>query len=694
MNGAQQQIRQPYLHRLITAVRAPAVALSADTGQIRSGAQGVYVADRRVLSRLVVSFDDTEAEPVQACAMSADQVQFIGVLRELGDRGPDPTVTLERTRRVLGSGAGETVSVVSHSREPVHGTLAIEAACDLADVSDVKSGVPVVRCAVQATRDGLSWQAPDGTHVRLRADPAPDTVDAASGRLGWAVDLTPRARVDVSFVVEVVADPQPQTVLAGEGTLAGAGLVVRGGDHRLGALLERSLADLDALTVADPAAPGDRFLAAGAPWYLTLFGRDALWAARMLLPIDTSLAAGTLHALGRRQGTRIDAKSAEEPGKILHELRRAATEHEGRSGPMRLPPVYYGTVDATALWISLLHDAWRWGLPADQVSELLPVAERALGWLADYGLAQSGFIAYRDASGQGLANQGWKDSGDAVQFRDGTLAEPPIALCEVQGYAFAAAHQAADLFDAFARPGGQQWRGWADGLAQRFRAAFWIDDPEGAFPAIALDASARPVDTVTSNIGHLLGTGLLTPAEEGLVVARLGLPDMDSGYGLRTMSTNAAGFNALSYHAGSVWTHDTAIAITALAATNGAGAGDLAAALTRGLLAAGPAFDYRLPELYGGHARSATPMVVPYPASCRPQAWSAGASVAVLSAVLGLHVDVPASVIRLRPMRPSPVGALEVRGLRVAGDRLDLDLGADGSIHVVSRPPGLTVEIS
>jgi glycogen debranching enzyme len=242
-----------------------------------------------------------------------------------------------------------------------------------------------------------------------------------------------------------------------------------------------------------------------------------------------------------------------------------------------------------------------------------------------------GLLEYIDTTGRGLANQGWKDSGDSVQWRDGTLAEGPIALCEVQGYAHRAALDGAELLEAFGVPDeAAPWRAWAAALRERFRAAFWVDDPAGAYPAIALDARKRRVDTVTSNIGHLLGTGLLDAAESALVARRLVSPELASGYGLRTLATDSAGYWPLSYHGGSVWTHDTAIAITGLAAD---GFEAEAAELSEGLLRAAVAFEYRMPELYAGDPASSTPAPIPYPAACRPQAWSAAAAVAVWDAL-------------------------------------------------------------
>jgi glycogen debranching enzyme len=259
-----------------------------------------------------------------------------------------------------------------------------------------------------------------------------------------------------------------------------------------------------------------------------------------------------------------------------------------------------------------------------------------------------------------------------VQWRDGTLAEGPIALCEVQAYAYEAATHGADLLEHFGEPGGE-WRNWATSLKARFDASFWIADPDGAYPAIALDAQKRAVDTVTSNLGHLLGTGLLDERQSGLVARRLGSPELDSGYGLRTMSTASSGYWPLSYHGGSVWTHDTAIAILGLARE---GHRDVADALSRGLLAAASGFEYRVPELHSGDAADAIPSPVPYPAACRPQAWSAAAAVAVLTAALRLEPGDDALGVL-----PSPLARnLAVDGLRYRGATLSLRTNADAEI--------------
>jgi glycogen debranching enzyme len=403
-------------------------------------------------------------------------------------------------------------------------------------------------------------------------------------------------------------------------------------DDRLRRWLDRALDDLEALRLTTTRSPGDVFLAAGAPWFFTLFGRDSLWAARFLLPVDGGLivARGTLRALAGLQGTRSVSETAEQPGKIMHELRSRTLTIPGEG--ISLPPLYYGTVDATALWITLLDEAWRAGLPDDEVRDLLPHVEAALAWMRDFGDSDGdGLLEYVDETGHGLSNQGWKDSGDSVQWRDGTLATGPIALVEVQAYAYEAALAGASLLERFGEAGAaDEWRAWAARLRARFHASFWIQDPAGDYLAVALDADKRPVDTVTSNLGHVLGTGILTAEQAALIATRLVSPEMSSGFGLRTMSTDSAGYWPLSYHGGSVWTHDTAIAVSGLARE---GLVDDAASLAEGLLAAAPWFDYRMPELHSGDDAREIPRPVPYPAACRPQAWSAAAAVAVWRAL-------------------------------------------------------------
>ncbi|WP_053205357.1 glycogen debranching N-terminal domain-containing protein [Jiangella muralis] len=680
---ASSPVPQPFLHDLVSCVRAPTVALSGADGQLRAaGAQGVLSHDRRVLSELRVDVDGHEPEPAGHGLRGAGHAHFTGIVRHLGDAGADPTVRLERQRFARTDGITESLELVNSARVPVVATVRLHVAADFAAADAIKQdGAQRGGRPPSSAPGGVEW---DGGELRTTLSAPGATVEAhATGAvLSWAVELAPRSSwiVDVTVTAAFAAGPPANAFGPAD---AGWDAVTVTGRADLARLTERSVDDLGALALADPLAPGDTFLAAGSPWFFTLFGRDSLWAARFTLPLGTGVARGTLRTLARRQGTRHDPDTAEAPGKILHEVRIP-------TAGSRLPPVYFGTVDATALWVCLLHDAWRWGLPDDDVRDLLDPLEAALRWLTEEADPDGdGFLEYVDSSGRGLANQGWKDSGDSIQYPDGTIAEPPIALSEAQAYAHEAALAGADLLDAHRREGGDRLREWAAALRERFAAAFWVSDEKGRFPAIALDGAKRPVGTVTSNLGHLLGTGLLGPDDAAVVADRLGRPDLDAGYGLRTMSADAAGFNPLGYHAGSSWPHDTAIAVRGLTADGFPG---VAASLAGGLLRVAPDFAYRLPELFAGTDARAGEPVLAYPAACRPQAWSAATVVALLQAALGLTADVPGGRLRVAP---DPAFAdwfpLRVEGLRVAGHPLTVAVDAAGHADVRTSAP-LTVE--
>jgi glycogen debranching enzyme len=666
--------RQPWLHELVTAVQAPTVLLCERDGELRPrGAQGIWHADVRVLSRAELRIDGEVPDAVAGGTDGAGQVRFTGFVRSLDDAGSDPTVRIERVRTVRAGIVDEAIVLTSYVGIPSTATIEVRLAADFARIGPVKAGQetdrPEVKPEVEAAR--VRWTAPGARSEVVTDEGASVTVDGDAARLTWTVNLAEPAAHLVRWRLHAAVGRTP---LAGaDGPVEWPTPRVTAGDHRLPMLVDQSMADLGGLRMR-LSDRSDVFLAAGAPWYCTLFGRDSIWAARLSLPLGTDLAAGTLRTLAALQGVRVDPDTGEAPGKIPHELR----EPTAGETPAGLPPLYYGSVDSTPLWICLLHDAWRWGLPAAQVEELLPNLEAALTWLAEHGDPDGdGFLEYIDDSGRGLANQGWKDSVDAVRFADGRYAQPPVALCEVQGYAYEAAMHGAALLDAFGWPDAGRWRTWASELAERFRERFWVSGSReiGPYPALALDADKRPVDSLTSNIGHLLGTGLLNSGESERVVRLMTRPELASGFGLRTMSDHDAAYSPVSYHCGSVWPHDTAIVIRGLAA---AGRGHRAAELIDGLLAAAVHFEFRLPEVYGGDPRADVPRPVPYPAACRPQAWSAAAAPAILQALLGLEADVPAGRLRIRPVRPSVVGRMLVEGLVVGGHEFSVQLAEDG----------------
>jgi hypothetical protein len=612
MTGTRPATDRPgetILDHLLTVLSAPAELLSDPDGQVRpEGAQGFYVGDTRYCNRLEIGVDGVDLQPGAAGLDGAGRAWFEGDL---------PGVHLRRDRRIADRTAVEEITLHNTGNAPVGLRFVLLARSDLAATPVVKSGVPLAEVPPVVVGSEVRWSRDDVSASLTTAPPAGEIgVDGPDAVLSWPVRLAPDAR----WTVRLVLAPSP----AGpEDFRPAAPLEWRLDDLEVAGpradLLRHSLADLDGLLLADPVDPADRFAAAGSPWFCTLFGRDSLWTARMMLPLSTELAGGTLRALARRQGRVTDPRGEEEPGKIIHEFRPDGLQ----AGGLDLPPSYYGTVDATPLWCCLLHDAWRAGLPDAEVAALLPHLEAALGWIkrtaGDYG-----FLSYRRSAGGGLANQGWKDSPGAVRWADGTIADQPLALCEVQGYAYAAARGGAALLAAFDRPGADEWQQWADRLAALFRATYWIDDPDGRYPAIALDGRGRAVTGPASNMAHLLTTGILDEDEVKLVADRLAGPDLDGGRGLRTLSSTNGGYDPLTYHRGSVWPHDTAIAVLGLA---GAGHHDVARSLGTGLVAAARAFTDRLPELYAEIDGEA----ISYPTACRPQAWAAAGAIAVVS---------------------------------------------------------------
>jgi glycogen debranching enzyme len=663
-----------------------------------SGIHGFYHGDSRVLSELSLTVGGDELEAISCTVDGASAARFVSLARGVDDRTADPRVQVDRVRRVEEGRLTEEITLINGLADDISTVVTVTAVADFTPMERVKAGMSAPdgspKTAVERFDAGgavLSGDAEQPVAIirytsgaltaTLEATDARIVADELSATAEWAVTVPAHQSVSVTWTLDAadgasVVSAAPHTDAARS---EWADVEVRTDDPRLENWVKAALVDVDALRMTTSRASGEPFLAAGAPWFFTLFGRDSLWSARFMLPLGTELAASTLRVLARLQGTRVDPDSAEEPGKIMHELRSGTLTIPGEG--VSLPPLYYGTVDATALWIVLLHEAWQWGMPESDVEALVPNLEAALAWMRDYGDSDGdGFLDYSDTSGHGLTNQGWKDSGDSIQWRDGTLAQGPIALCEVQAYAYQAAIGGAELLDRFGREGGDEWRAWAATLKKRFAEEFWVSSPDGDYPAVALDVHKQRVDTVTSNIGHLLGTGLLTEDESRLVARRLASDELVSGYGLRTMATDSAGYWPLSYHGGSVWAHDTAIAIAGLGR---AGFGEEAASLIDGLLAAAAGFDYRMPELHAGYSSSSTSAPIPYPAACRPQAWSAAAAVAVLATALGLQPRNGSIAVTPIPR----MGGIIVEGIRHGAQSFIVTTDAAGHVDLDTRTP-------
>ncbi|MCX6021867.1 MAG: hypothetical protein NTZ05_09080 [Chloroflexi bacterium] len=433
------------------------------------------------------------------------------------------------------------------------------------------------------------------------------------------------------------------------------------------------------------------YIAAGTPWFAALFGRDSLIVGMQALPYAPEVARGVLNVLAAHQGSQADPERDEEPGKILHEFR---VGEMARLGEIPMTP-YYGTVDATPLFVMLLGQYFQWTGDRELVQSLLPAAEAALRWIAHHGDQDGdGFVEYNKHSQKGIANQGWKDSWDAIVHADGSLAQPPISLVEVQGYVYAGKLGMAGIYDALGQPGrAAELRAEARALKLRFNQAFWSDDL--GFYALALDGSKRPAASVSSNVGHALWTGIADAERAPRVVERLLGNDMFSGWGIRTLSSTNPRYNPLGYHVGSVWPHDNAIAALGMkrygfdTETN-----EVATAL----------YDvcrtfayYRLPELYSGAQRTGHDYPVRYPVACSPQAWAAGSMLMMLQAILGLEGDAARGrLILRRPRLPYWLREVELRNVRVGDGSADLVVRRNqGStrVSVLGTHGGLRVSV-
>ena len=430
------------------------------------------------------------------------------------------------------------------------------------------------------------------------------------------------------------------------------------------AVLQRSLMDLHVLRST---LDGFEFFSAGLPWYGALFGRDSLIAALEMLAYEPRVAEQTLRLLVRYQGSKEDEWRDEQPGKILHELRRGelANLNEIPQTP------YYGSVDATPLFLILLGEHAMWTGDLQVFRDLRPHVERALRWIDSYGdEGHNGYLSYATKSSNGLGNQGWKDSGDSVMNADGSLAAPPIALVEVQGYVYRAKRLIATLYARSGElPVATQLRQEANDLAARFNREFWVADKN--FYAIALQRGNRPAAVISSNPGQALWTGIIDPARGAAVVGHLTATDMYSGWGIRTLSTQERRANPIGYHLGTVWPHDNAVIAAGLRRY---GFDREAAQVLDGLVQAARHFEHdRLPELFAGFSRRQFTAPVRYPVACHPQAWAAGSVPFLLATLLGLVPDGFEHRLHVvRPVLPVDVDQLDIRRIQIGTGRVSL----------------------
>ena len=687
---------------VITLVEGRTFCLSTPAGDIAPEmAQGLFVLDTRALSRWELRVNGAAVEPLSVHLKEPFAADFAGRGQPEPGRG-DADLVVFRRRRV-GRGMYERIEVVNHGDAPAEVALEIRCDNDFAGIFDVKNGRVQVRGSRRAAREGdraLVFRHEDGDVVNEVRVTTTEPAIIDPGLLTWRRQVGPGERWDVCCEVSVcfegnALDPRFRCGDAEEDTVPSRRLAswratlpeVSSACPELDAAIARSGEDLGSLRIFDGEHPDVPILAAGAPWYMTLFGRDSILTAWMTLIADRSLARGVLETLARLQGDDVVARTDEEPGKILHEVRLDLAD--GMS--LAAGDVYYGSIDATPLFVMLLGEARRWGLADDALRKLLPHADRALAWIEHFGDRDGdGYVEYQRATPDGLANQGWKDSWDGIRCADGRFPQPPIALCEVQGYVYGAYVARAQLADELGdAETSRKYRAKAAELRRRFNEDFWL--PERGWYALALDADKRPVDALASNVGHCLWTEIVDLDRAERLASHLLSRAMFSGWGVRTLATSMAAYNPVSYHNGSVWPHDNAIVAAGLARY---GLHDHAHRIVRAQLEVASRCDGRLPELFAGFDRSEFGAPAAYPSSCSPQAWAAAAPLLWLRVLLGLDPDVPAGRVWVRPELPEWAGTLSVAGIDVAGRSLsvrcdgEVDVSGAGDLDVVvaARP--------
>jgi glycogen debranching enzyme len=676
----------------VTLIEGSTFCISEPGGDILTErSHGLFVRDTRMLSRWELRVNGLEPQPLTMTMTEPFSGLFLGRMPPKAGHA-DSTLLVVR-RRYVGDGMREDITLRNTSAKPKRCVITLAAEADFADLFEVKGQTrPRVAATVASTDDMLvitSGRGERRQELRIIADESPSVAD---GVLTWRVQVPAQGERTLTVEAVAVNDGVALKLRHPRGRPVDLtrpakrlrkwrqrGPQVRTEDRNLAAVLSRSVEDLGALRIFDPEHPNWPVVAAGAPWFMALFGRDSLLTAWMLLPWDPGLALGTLRTLAARQGAEVDPGSEEEPGKILHEVRfgpAASFALNGRSA-------YFGSADATALFVMLLGELQRWGGKESAVDALLPNADRAMEWIESYGDADGdGFVEYCRKTRDGLVNQGWKDSWDGVNFADGTIAEAPIALAEVQAYVFAAYKARAQLArHAGDERGAAAWRQKAKQLKRQFNEQFWL--PDRGWYAIGLDKDKRPIDALTSNVGHCLWTGIVDKDKAGVVARQLMSPEMFSGWGIRTLATTMGAYNPMSYHNGSVWPHDNALCAAGLIRY---GFIEQAQRVSDAIIDAAEHFGYRLPELFCGFDRAEFAAPVPYPTSCSPQAWAAAAPLQLLHSLLRFAPEVSSGQLWCAPEVPERYLPLRVSGLRVGKSRLSVDIG-DGQWEISGLEP-------
>ncbi|HVY39175.1 MAG TPA: glycogen debranching N-terminal domain-containing protein [Polyangia bacterium] len=638
---------------------------------------GLFVNDTRFLSQWVLTVNGIRPKLLSVDDLSFNEARFFGALAT-GTIYVDSHLSIVR-RRTINNGFIEELTLMNHDSKPVDLEVRLQAAADFADLFEVKDMLPKKgTLSRHAEKERLLFRYERESFVRQTAVSATVPAETTEDGLRFQVHLDSQAEWSVCLDVEPVfvralrGDPARPAHKNG-GASAGRGDDVASwiaqapklvsSSEPLGMTYRRSLMDLAALRFRTPVT-SEALPAAGLPWFMTIFGRDSLITSFEALPFFPEMARATLKTLALLQGQKDDPFRDEEPGKILHELRFG----ELTAFEERPHSPYFGGADSTPLFLVLLEEYVRWTGDVELATDLLPNVRAGLAWIDEFGdRDKDGYVEYeRRNTETGLDNQCWKDSWNSIVFRDGTLAPTPRATCEIQGYVYDAKRRIARLARDLYQDASWAARLEAEAAAlkDRFNRDFWVADR--GFFALALDGHKRRVDSLTSNIGHLLWSGIADPDKTEQCVAHLMGSALFSGWGIRTMASTEGAYNPIGYHVGTVWPHDTAIVAWGLRQS---GCRAEAARLALGILEATELFGHRPPEAFAGYPRAVTRFPVEYPTACSPQAWATGAPLLMLRTLLGLDSDGRHLIVD--PALPAQIRRLELLDIPGAWGTMD-----------------------
>ena len=692
----------PLEERVRVLKYGPMFAVFDRFGDIRIsglGEHGIYYRGTRFLSRLTLILGHTPPLFLSS-GVRADNILFsadltnVDLLHDDKVVLPKGSVHIVRSRLLWDAVSYEQLRLTNYGPTPVRLPIRIEFASDFADIFEIRGVTRLHRGEprpelIEHRQVVLSYKGLDNVIRNTRLCCSPEPSEISESHMLVETELVPHETLKLQFIVQC-EESQPSSVSTFDTALASVvseikqkqseECVIRTSNNQFNGWVDRSLTDVHMMTVGNPETD---YPYAGVPWFSTVFGRDGIITALECLWVNPQFAKGVLQYLAATQALERDSLAEAQPGKILHE-----TRHGEMAALGEIPfGCYYGSVDSTPLFVMLAGAFYQRTADLDFIRVLWPHIELAIAWIDQFGDVDSdGFVEYQRQSAKGLIQQGWKDSSDSVFHADGTLAEPPIALCEVQGYAYAAKRSAATLSTALGETKrAEELERQANILQQKFEDTFWCD--ELSTYALALDGKKQPCRVRTSNAGHCLYTGIASPNRADLVLRTLMQDDSFSGWGIRTVSSRELNYNPISYHNGSVWPHDNAIIAAGFSRY---GFTTEAANLLDSLFEASSFFELnRLPELVCGLHRRPGEGPTLYPVACSPQAWSAGSAFMLLQASLGLSLNAPQKRIVLdRPVLPASISNIQINGLRLGDSRVDLHAerrGTEARIEVTHK---------